>query len=378
MKILTLIHEYPPIGGGGGRVAQDLVAGFIKAGHSVKIITSRLNGDEDQIISEQLELRRAGYPRKAAFHVSIWEMLNYDISAFFKGIKLIKSWRPDVIHAHFAVPAGAVACLLSIVTGIPYVLTVHLGDVPGAVPDKTSRWFHWVYPFTPPIWKKAAKVIAVSQFTKDLALKHYKVPINVIHNGVDLSALPSHNRSFNPSRPVRLIFAGRLTEQKKPFDLMNALGKLAGKNWTLSVMGDGPLLLPTRRLAEQLGISHQITFNGWVTPEQVLNAFAEHDILLLPSSSEGLSVVGVQALAMGLAMILSEAGGNPELINGNNGVLIPVGDVDALSNSIRIFIEDWERLKFAQQASQEYAQRFSLKMVVDQYLSVLNSSHHNG
>jgi len=374
MKILTLIHEYPPIGGGGGRVAQDLVAGFLDAGHSVIIITSRLNGDSDQSISEHFSILRAGNPRKAAFHVSIWEMLNYDLSAFILGIKTIRTWKPDVIHAHFAVPAGAVAFFLSLFSGVPYVLTAHLGDVPGAVPDKTSRWFHWIYPFTPPIWEKASRVIAVSEFTKKLALEHYKVPIDVIHNGVDLDSLPRLIRNSNPSSPLKLIFAGRLTEQKNPFDLINALGTLAGKNWTLSVMGDGPLLLPTRHLAEKLGISSQITFYGWVTPEQVLDAFAEHDVLLLPSSSEGLSVVGVQALAMGLAMILSQAGGNPELVNGKNGILIPVGDVDALTKNIDKFIEDRDYLTSAQSASLTYAQKFSLDQIISQYLSTLGSA----
>lgn len=374
MKILTLIHEYPPIGGGGGRVAQDLVAGFLKAGHSVIIITSRLNGDIDQSVSEDFSILRAGKPRKAAFHVSIWEMLNYDLSAFFLGIKTIRDWKPDVIHAHFAVPAGAVAFFLSLFSGVPYVLTAHLGDVPGAVPDKTSRWFHWIYPFTPPIWQKANRVVAVSEFTKKLALEHYKVPIDVIHNGVDLDSLPRLIRNSNPPSPVKLIFAGRLTEQKNPFDLINALGTLAGKNWTLSVMGDGPLLLPTRHLAEKLGISAQITFYGWVTPEKVLGAFAEHDVLLLPSSSEGLSVVGVQALAMGLAMILSQAGGNPELVNGKNGILIPVGDVNALAENINKFIEDREYLTSAQSASLTYAQKFSLDQIIRQYLSTLESA----
>ena len=70
-------------------------------------------------------------------------------------MKLAREWKPDLIHVHFAVPAGALAWILRRLTGIPYVLTAHLGDVPGGVPEKTGRWFRWIYPFTPPIWKKS-------------------------------------------------------------------------------------------------------------------------------------------------------------------------------------------------------------------------------
>lgn len=373
MKILTLIHEYPPIGGGGGRVAQDLISGFINAGHSIKVITSRMSDSEDEHHGEHFSILRAGNPRKAAYHVSIWEMLDYDLQAFFYAAKVIKEWKPDVIHAHFAVPAGAVAYLLSLFFKVPYVLTAHLGDVPDAVPDKTSGWFRWIYPFTPAVWKRAAKVIAVSEFTKTLAKKHYNVAIDVIHNGVDLDALPNAAKGSDPSQPVKLIFAGRLTEQKKPFDMMRALATIKDANWTFSVMGDGPLMLPAQHLAKQLGIMDKITFYGWVTPEQVLSAFAEHDVLLLPSSSEGLSVVGVQALATGLAMILSDAGGNPELVNGKNGVLLSVGDTKALAEDIRAYTEDRQKLKAAQMASVEFSQKFALDTIVKEYLAALES-----
>ena len=66
---------------------------------------------------------------------------------------------------------------------VPYVLTAHLGDIPGASPEKTKKWFQYIQPFTPPIWKNAARVIAVSEFSRTMALKSYNVPIDVIPNG---------------------------------------------------------------------------------------------------------------------------------------------------------------------------------------------------
>jgi len=86
-------------------------------------------------------------------------MISYIVSSFFKGFFLIKNWKPDLLHVHFAMPAEPVAWLLSKITGVPYVLTVHLGDVPGGTPEKTTKWFRFVKPLTFPVWNNAAKVV---------------------------------------------------------------------------------------------------------------------------------------------------------------------------------------------------------------------------
>ncbi|NJN80291.1 MAG: glycosyltransferase [Anaerolineales bacterium] len=111
---------------------------------------------------------------------------------------------PNIIHTHFAVPAGALAFVLSKLTGVPYILTAHLGDVPDGVPEKTAHWFRWLKPFTKPIWQNAKKVIAVSEFTRQLALKHYPVEICVIPNGADVSYMVSNTIEVNTPPPYCL------------------------------------------------------------------------------------------------------------------------------------------------------------------------------
>ena len=81
-------------------------------------------------------------------------------ASLLKGYPLLGKWRPDVMHVHFAVPAGAAGWLLNRLSGVPYVLTAHLGDVPGGVPEKTGKWFRLIFPLTPPIWRDAAAVTA--------------------------------------------------------------------------------------------------------------------------------------------------------------------------------------------------------------------------
>ena len=365
MRILVLIHEFPPVGGGGGRVAQDIAAGLSRHGHELRVLTAHLEGLSDDETVDGVRIQRIPSRRQAAFRAEFIDMLRYDWAALKFGLKIIPEWKPDVIHVHFAVPAGAAALVLSKLTGTPYLLTAHLGDVPGAVPEKTDRWFKWVYPFTPAIWYGAARVAAVSEFTRQLALQRYRVPIEVIPNGVAMDQLPVR---FSYDGVPRIIFAGRFVEQKNPGHLVQALARLKDLPWTCAMLGDGPLLQPSRELVESCGLAGRISFPGWVTPESVLQAFARSEILVLPSRSEGLSVVAVQALGMGLALVLSDAGGNRELVqDGDNGFLFPIGDVDGLTSALRRLLASPALLQSAQQKSLELAKRFDLETIIGQY-----------
>ena len=180
MRILTVIYEFPPIGGGGGRAAYDICRELAARGHEVTVLTAYMTGLPREEIKDGIRLVRIPSLRKEAFSASFQTMLAYVLAGLWAGLPLIRRFRPEIIHTHFAVPSGALAWTLSVLTGLPYILTAHLGDVPGGVPEKTGRWFHWLEPFTKPIWKRAKKVIAVSEFTRQLALQHYPVDIHEI------------------------------------------------------------------------------------------------------------------------------------------------------------------------------------------------------
>jgi glycosyltransferase involved in cell wall biosynthesis len=243
------------------------------------------------------------------------------------------------------------------------------------VPEKTDRWFRFVYPFTPLIWKHAAKVVAVSEFTRRLALRHYHVPIEVIHNGVSRVALPE----WQPGDGTpRIVFAGRFMPQKNPQHLAEALIRLKDLPWTCAMLGDGPLLESVYKMVADAGGLDRFSFPGWVTPEQVLSQMAASDILALPSRAEGLSVVGVQGLAMGLALVLSEVGGNVELVRpGENGFLFPPGDLDALTESLKTLLSSPSAIESAQAKSREMAQAFDLETIVSQYEALFRSVIRN-
>jgi glycosyltransferase involved in cell wall biosynthesis len=304
--------------------------------------------------------------RREAFRADLRAMGGFVLSGLWAGYRLIKGWRPDWIHVHFAVPAGALAWALSKLTGIPYVMTVHLGDVPGGVPEKTGGWFKWVKPFTRPIWRDAKKVVAVSQFTRGLALEHYRREIQVIPNGVDLSLLGQPE--IRVHEPPRIVFAGRLMEQKNPLQIVRTLSELKDLSWGCLLIGDGPLLPEVQRAIAEQGLQERLTLTGWVTPEEVLDCFGKSDILFMPSLSEGLPVVGVQALAKGLAIVASKIGGFVDIVDdGVNGYLVELTGPSDFSSRLRYLLSDQARLIRFREASLKKAVYFDIGFIAEQY-----------
>ena len=373
MKILTLIYEFPPIGGGGGRAAYDICKGLAARGHQVTVLTAHMRGLAFEEYKDGIRLVRIPSLRRETFGASFPTMLAYVLAGLWAGFRLIVLDRPDIIHTHFAVPSGALAWMLSVLTGIPYILTAHLGDVPGGVPEKTGKWFRWIEPFTRPIWKRAKKVVAVSEYTRQLALKHYPVDIQVIPNGADVMRLAPSEIKINI--PPCLVFAGRFVLQKNPFAIVEILSQLKDLRWNCSMLGDGLLFEDVKREIEKAGMNERFYMPGWVTPDIVLEHFSKSDILFMPSLSEGLPVVGVQALASGLAIVASEIGGFLDLVDHEkNGYLIDVYDISAFSKALRGVISNPELLLKLRKFSLEKSKKFDIQKVVDNYEMILQST----
>ncbi|NMB55471.1 MAG: glycosyltransferase family 4 protein [Leptolinea sp.] len=374
MRVLVLCHEYPPIGGGGGRVAQDICAGLAARGHEVRLVTAAFGSLPREETQNGVTIHRLVSGRKQEFRAGLGAMLGYLLAGLPFCLRLVRRWQPDVIHVHFAVPAGALGLALKILTRTPCVITAHLGDVPGGVPEKTGKWFRFLYPITPPIWRGARAVCAVSSFTAQLAEKAYPgvTPV-VIPNGVDL-------RDYDPgeikvNHPPRVAFAGRFVPQKNPLQVVYALNEVKDLPWTCVMAGDGALKPEVEALVDSLGLRERFTFPGWLTPAEVKGVFAGSDILFLPSLSEGLPVVGVQGMAMGLALLLSRAGGNPDLVEApRNGYLCDPDDTAGFASALRTWLSDPAELLAARQSSRQLAQVFSLERVVEKYEEILSNA----
>jgi len=375
MKILVLIHEFPPVGGGGGKAAQDICYGLTRRGHDVAVLTAHYKGLPKEELLDGIRVLRLPSLRREAFRADLIAMGAYVLSGLWAGYRYIRHWHPDVIHVHFAVPAGVLAWTLSRLTGVPYVMTAHLGDVPGGVPEKTGRWFKWVLPFTAPIWRDAKRVIAVSEYTRQLALKYYRREIEVIPNGVDLERLRPAQIRVNDT--PRIVFAGRFMAQKNPSRIVSTLAELKELSWQCMMIGDGPLLAEVKHAIAANGLKNRFTLPGWVTPEDVLDWFDKSDILFMPSLSEGLPVVGVQALAKGLAFVVSRVGGFEELVDeGRNGFLIESRQSDGFLVALKWLLSHKAELKQFREASLKKAFEFDINRIVEQYENLLQGKDH--
>ena len=260
MKVLVISHEYPPIGGGGGKVVQDLCAGLAGRGHHIHLLTALWENLPEKESVGNLEIERLPSGRTQSFRAGFGTMASFVWKSFWRGLKVIRTWHPDLIHAHFAVPAGAVAYALSVLTLTPYIITAHGGDVPGGAPEKTGGWFRFVLPFSKPVWKHAAAIAAVSSQTRQLALKHYTADIQVIPNGIDPSAY--HPGKYNSKKTPVIIYIGRFSPEKNALAVPQVLSILKNLAWKCVMLGDGPQMGEIKALVKQHQLEQRFTLPG--------------------------------------------------------------------------------------------------------------------
>jgi glycosyltransferase involved in cell wall biosynthesis len=321
-----------------------------------------------------MEILRLRAFRKREDTCSVPEMALWVLAAIPAAIAEVRRWKPDVIHAHFAVPTGAVAWAANKLTGIPYVLTAHLGDVPGGVSEQTGNLFRWIKPFTVPIWKDAAATTAVSSFVAKLAQKAYGILPQVILNGMEIPPPPT----LEAHEPTRLLMVGRMSVQKNPLLTIQALALLKDLNWRCMMIGDGPLLAEVKTEADRLGISDKIDFMGWASANEVSEAMKGSDILLIPSLSEGLPMVAVEALAHGLALVGSRIGGLADVAHESgehaNARLFELAQgVEGFAAALKPLLLNSDALIKARTASVSLAGQFDLKHSLDLYEDLLVS-----
>ena len=369
MKILTVIHEFPPIGGGGGLIARDLACALVQDGNEVRVITAQFGDLPDREVLDGVEIIRLKSHRKEAYRAKLLPMASFILAASRYCVYQMKDFSLDIIHAHFAVPGGPPAKFISGKKHIPYVLTVHLGDIPDASPEKTGKWFKFIYPFTHTFWKHASAIVAVSEFSKRMAQRKYPVEIQVIPNGIDYDQVRIDR--IEPHSVPEIVFAGRFVPQKNLEQLVKVCAAIKDLNWHCTLIGDGQDREKIEELIERLNLQNKISITGWVAPERVTEIFKQSDILFLPSRSEGLPVSGIQAMTCGLALVLSNAGGNPEIIEeGKNGFSFDPEDTDSFASALRALLESPEMLLSFRQNSLESAKKYDIKRIAKQYEAV--------
>ena len=194
--------------------------------------------------------------------------------------------------------------------------------------------------------RRARRVVVPSVYLREIALGWGLAPerVEVVPNPAPaLSALPSREeaRAALGIDGATLGAAGRLTVQKALGDALAAVARVDGVE--LLVLGDGPERRSLERRADELGIAARVRFLGAGTREDVVTMFRAVDAALLTSAWENLPHTVLEALAAGTPVIATAVGGVPEVVlDGENGLLVPAGDVDAIASAIERIVRDDE------------------------------------
>jgi colanic acid/amylovoran biosynthesis glycosyltransferase len=169
------------------------------------------------------------------------------------------------------------------------------------------------------------------------------------------------------------VATGRLV-WKKGFDyLLTALARVAarGVDFHADILGDGELKKSLRYAIEDLGLDKRVTLVGAVSSSEVLSRMREADVFVLSSLEEGISNAVLEAMATGLPIVTTAAGGMAEAItDGEEGFLVPVRDADALARAIEALVDPALRVRMGRAARRRAEQDFSLNRQAQTFESI--------
>lgn len=241
----------------------------------------------------------------------------------------------DHVHAHFGTNSTMVVMLAHLLGGPGYSFTVH-------GPEEFDK------PEFLALKEKIAHcrfVIAISSYGRSQLFRWIPVDqwhkVKVVHCGLDDVFLGNTNSQVAPFSN-QLVCVGRLCEQKGQLLLLEAVKGLidSGYSFSLTLAGDGPMRGELEQCIQSYGLSDVVHITGWVSGEQVRELISSSRGLVLPSFAEGLPVVIMEAMALKKPVISTYVAGIPELVkSGENGWLVPAGDVEQLMGAMRELLE---------------------------------------
>ncbi|RJR26538.1 MAG: glycosyltransferase family 4 protein [Desulfobacteraceae bacterium] len=297
-----------------------------------------------------------------------------------KSVKLIQ---PDIIHAHWIFPQGFLSSLLKRPNDIPYLLTVHGGDIFGL---QGSVW---------KVIKRralsgAAGVTVVSKAIKKEILDTIEpsLEIKVLSMGVDSTLFHPDQRDhsikeqYNISGPF-LLFVGRLVEKKGVRYLLEAMPRVLREfpDTKLMIIGEGPLGSPLKRFAANLNILKHVIFTGAMSHRELPKYFATADVFICPSvtvkgkDAEGLGMVVLEAIFSGCMPIVSSYPAMVDLIKDRQtGILTREKAPEDLADKIIEMLKDTTRRKeIAIQGRKTLRTQFEWEVISNNYIELLKN-----
>jgi N-acetyl-alpha-D-glucosaminyl L-malate synthase BshA len=360
-----------PTYGGSGAVATELGLELARRGHEVHFITYdspfRLRGYEERVYFHQVETRMGRYP--------LFDHYPYTLALASKQHEVATREGLDVLHVHYAIPHATTAFLArEMLRGerdLRVITTLHGTDIT-LVGQESS--FYAITKFS---IERSDAVTAVSTYLRDETYRAFgcvSCDLKVIPNFVNLNEYkpgePTGRLGLAPDGHKLITHVSNFREVKRVKDVVRVFTRIQrAMPATLVMIGDGPERVDAENEARDLGVAQDVKFLGRL--DSVASLLQASDLFILPSQTESFGLAALEAMACGSPVVATRAGGLPEVVDdGENGILEPVGSVEAMGRRAVELLRSPERHAAMRQAAIAKAQSFSADRVVPMYESL--------
>ncbi len=358
VKVAYVITRADDLGGAQIHV-RDLATRLRRDGHEAAVV-----GGTGGILSEQL--RELGVP---FFEISALSRDSHgmsDLRALSQLRATLEEFQPQLVSAHSS-KAGILARLAARSLGFPALFTAHGWAFTEGVPALQRFGARWIERGASTL---AQLIILVSEYDRRIAISSSvggAEKLRVIRNG--MPDVPLEERACPAVAPPRMIMIGRFAEQKDHGTLFRALAQLRDRDWSLDLVGAGPLRASAQALVLELGLEDRVSFLGMRTDVSIL--LARSQIYVLSSRWEGLPRSIIEAMRAGLPVVASDVGGVAELVeDGSTGSLVPRGDVDGFAARLDELLGSSElRLLLGKQSRTRYESEFTFERMYEHTLA---------
>ena len=284
------------------------------------------------------DVRATFAPTRGKGHVALSP---FYLAAFMARMLAMRiAGKVDVIHVNLSSYGSTYRKIqvtrLARLLGIPYVLHLH-----GATyAEFWPTWDNHLRRSIHAMFANAAKVMVLGKVWRDFVISRCpeaEERVVIVPNATAKPTLPhSGGGEF-----VHLLFLGRIGERKGVPQLGEALYRMRDlPGWRATIAGDGEVE-QARARTRDLGLADRVELPGWCNDNKVAELISEADVLVLPSFNENLPMSVIEGMAAGLAVVTTPVGAVEDIIHhGENGLLVPAGDVDALTSALTRTVTD--------------------------------------
>ncbi len=287
---------------------------------------------------------------------------------------------PDILQVHSSIWGGTAAERISKQYNIPYVLTEHRSRFVYNTPEARKMFKSWYYPYLKSAFEQASRIVTVSPSLQDKIAdispeatdKMLSIP-----NMVDTTFF-GEAREEKPQQPFRFFSLAHL-EPVKGFDILLKAFAILEKNepgkFDLVIGGDGSQMQQLLNLRKQLGLEEKVRFTGHLKRKEIRNQMGNAHAFVLPSRFEAFGVVYIEAMASGLPVIASRAGGPETFITPQTGLITEPESPEKLANAMKSLQENYSQYdtgKIKKITSSSFGRSAIARKYLDLYREVLN------